>query len=79
MLGRHRGDTLGTLVVLVALAVIGYYVYQQFLGSESEKPPSCKAELNSCLTICRKTTSEAPEYRACQETCDQRARACEKK
>jgi hypothetical protein len=76
MRARERGDTLGTLVVLIALAVIGYFVYQQFLGKESEKPPSCKAELSSCLTLCRKTTSEAPEYRACQERCDQKAAAC---
>ena len=76
MRARQRGDALGTLVVLVALAVIGYYVYQQFLGKESERPPSCKAQSNACLAMCRKTTSEAPDYKACQEQCEQKAAAC---
>jgi hypothetical protein len=63
--------------VLIALAVIGYYVYQQFLGSESEAPPSCKAALNACIANCRKTTSEAADNQACQQRCADQARACE--
>jgi hypothetical protein len=62
--------------VLIALAVIGYYVYQQYLGSESEAPPSCRAALNACIANCRKTTSEAADNQACQQRCRTQAEAC---
>jgi hypothetical protein len=76
----QRGGALGTLVVLIALAVIGYYAYQQFLGSGSEAPPSCsKAALNSCIPDCRRYTNDAPETQACQDACRERAAACEAK
>lgn len=66
--------------MLIALAVIGYYVYQQFLGSGSEAPPSCsKAALNSCIPDCRRYTNDAPETQACQDACRARAEACEAK
>jgi hypothetical protein len=66
----------GTLVVLIVLAVIGYYLYQQYFDSESAAPPSCKATLNSCIATCRRTTSEAPETQACQRRCMDDAQAC---
>ena len=65
--------------MLIALAVIGYYVYQQYLGRESEAPPTCKAALNACIADCRKTTSEAADSQACQQRCSEEARACEQK
>lgn len=64
------------MIVLIALAVVGYYVYQQYLGKESEAPPSCKAALNACIANCRKTTSEAADNQACQQRCNAQARAC---
>lgn len=73
---RQRGGAIGTLVLLIALAVLGYYVYQQFLGAESEAPPSCKAALNACVANCRKTTSEAADNQACQRRCRDQAAAC---
>jgi hypothetical protein len=77
--GKQRGGTLGTFVVLIALAVVGYYVYQQYFGSAADAPPSCKAQLNTCLVICRRTTSEAPDYQACEQRCNQQASACQDK
>lgn len=65
--------------MLIALAVIGYYVYQQYLGDASKAPPSCKAALNACIANCRRTTTEAPENQACQRRCSEEARACEQK
>lgn len=73
------GGAVGTLVVLIALAVVGYYVYQYFLGSESEAPPSCRAALNACTAKCRKSTSEAAENQACEQRCRAEAAACEQK
>lgn len=75
---KQHGGALGTLVVLIALAVVGYYVYQQFLGSEASAPPSCKAQLNACIASCRKTTSEAADNQACQQRCSQQAETCQK-
>lgn len=62
--------------MLIALAVIGYYAYQQYLGSGSEAPPSCKAALNACIADCRKTTSEAADNQACQQRCRTQAETC---
>lgn len=73
----QRGGALGTLVVLVAIAVIGYFVYQQFLGSGASAPPSCKAALNACVADCRRTTSEASDYQSCQSRCQQQLDACQ--
>lgn len=75
----QRGGALSTLVVLIALGVIGYYVYKQFLGSESKAPPSCKAALNACIADCRRTTSEAADNQACQQRCNEQAEACQAK
>lgn len=74
---RQHGGALGTLVLLAALAVVGYYVYQQYFGAEADAPPSCKAQLNACIAICSRTTSEAPDNQACQQRCTEQARACE--
>lgn len=76
---RQLGGALTTLIVLAALAVIGYYLYQQYFGAESSAPPSCRAQLNDCLRICRRTTSEAPDYQACEQRCNAQAQACESK
>lgn len=65
--------------MLIALAVIGYYVYQQYLGDGSKAPPSCRGALNACIANCRKTTNEAADNQACQQRCTDQARACEAK
>lgn len=76
----QRGGALGTVVVLIVLAVIGYYVYQQFLGSDSKAPPSCQAALNGCIADCRRySSSDASEAEACQTRCRDQATACEAK
>jgi uncharacterized membrane protein YebE (DUF533 family) len=74
---RHRGGAFGTLVLLAAIGVIGYYAYKYYF--EAEEAPSCRAQLNRCITACRKTTSEAPQAQACQESCQRDAEACERK
>ena len=76
---RQLGGALGTLVVLIALAVLGYYLYQQYLGSAADAPPSCKAQLNECSVLCRRTATESDEYQACQRRCNDQAAACQDK
>jgi hypothetical protein len=71
------GGALGTLVLLIAIGVAGYYAYKYFM--ESEETPSCKAQLNRCIANCRKSTTEASEAQACQRKCEQDADACEQK
>jgi len=70
----QRGGALGTLVILVILGVGGYYAYTLFVAPS--EPPSCAAQLQSCLTKCRKTTTEAPQAQACQEACQRDNAAC---
>lgn len=77
--GKERGGALGTLVVLVALAVLGYYVYQQYFGSVADAPPSCRAQLNECTIICNRTKTEAADYQACEQRCNDQAAACQDK
>jgi uncharacterized membrane protein YebE (DUF533 family) len=74
---RQRGGAFGTLVLLVAIGAIGYYAWNYYF--EAEEAPSCRAQLNRCISLCRKTASEAPQAQACQETCQRDADACERK
>jgi len=74
---RQRGGALGTLVLLIAIGVAGYYAYKYFIAAEDA--PSCKAQLNSCIANCRKSTSEASAAQACQDNCTQQAQSCEQK
>jgi hypothetical protein len=74
---RQRGGALGTLVLLIAIAVAGYYAYKYFI--EAEDAPSCKAQLNRCIAACRKNSTEAPQVEACQRKCEQDADACQPK
>ena len=76
-LGVQRGGALSTLVILVALAFVGYYVYKNYLVTG--EPPSCKAALQSCMKDCRRTSTEAPAAQACQDACQRDAEACERK
>ncbi len=75
-ISRQRGGALGTLVVLAALAVIGYYVYQQFLSSRGEEARYCPKEFYACQAECRKAAGEADEYRACERRCNDQLAAC---
>jgi hypothetical protein len=69
----------GTLVILIAAGAGGYYVYKAVMEPDSVSAPSCKSQLNSCIAICRKTTTEAPAAQECQDTCQRNASACEAK
>ncbi|HET7669664.1 MAG TPA: hypothetical protein VFK84_04630 [Burkholderiales bacterium] len=71
---RQLGGAFGTLIIIVLLAVGGYYAYTEFMAPEA--PPSCKAQLNSCVAKCRKSASEAPAMQACQDACQREAAAC---
>ena len=78
MMKRQRGlGAFGTGVVLVLFVVGGYYAYKYVMEPETVSAPSCKAQLNSCMTNCRKTTTEAPQAQACQQECSAKAASCE--
>jgi hypothetical protein len=70
----QHGGAVGASVIIGALAVAGYYAYTQFMAPPA--PPTCKAQLNSCVASCRKTSTEAPALQACQEACQRDAAAC---
>jgi hypothetical protein len=69
----------GTLVILALAGAAGYYIYKSVMEPDSVSAPSCKSQLNSCIAICRKTTTEAPAAQECQDTCQRNASACEAK
>jgi hypothetical protein len=71
---QQAGGALGTIIVIALLAAAGYYAYTLFVAPS--EPPSCKATLNSCISQCRKTSTEAPALQACQESCQRDAAAC---
>ena len=78
MKNSQRGlGAFGTGVVLVLFAVGGYYAYKYVMEPESVAAPSCKGQLNSCTVNCRKTTTEAAQYQACQQECNAKAASCE--
>ena len=74
---RQLGGAFGTVLILVLVAIGGYYVYKALFTQPTE-PPSCKAALNSCIANCRKTTTEAADAQACQERCNRDFAFCER-
>jgi hypothetical protein len=72
---RQRGDAVGSVVVVLALAVMGYFAYKYFASAE-QPPPNCKMQFNSCSVDCRRTATEAPQMQACQEECQRKATSC---
>ena len=74
---KQRGlGAFGTGVVLVLFAAGGYYAYKYVMEPDTVAAPSCKAQLNSCTVNCRKTTTEAGQYQACQQECNAKAASC---
>jgi hypothetical protein len=77
MRNHQRGlGAFGTGVVLVLFAAGGYYAYKYVMEPETVSAPSCNAQLNSCTVNCRKTTTEASQYQACQQDCNAKAASC---
>jgi hypothetical protein len=73
---RQRGGAIGTLIVLVALAFIGYWVYNNVLFPPQQQT-GCKAERDTCIKYCRKTTAHgSPESETCLKSCEEQAQAC---
>lgn len=64
------------LVVLAVAVAVGYYAYKGISGVD--EPPSCKSAFDTCMKICRRTTTEAPAAQACQEACQRDQAACER-
>ena len=73
---QHGLSAVGAFFIVIA-AVAGYYVYKALTASE--EPPSCKSALSDCMKDCRRSTTEEPAARACQEACQRDADACEGK
>ena len=74
MPGKQSGGAFGTMVILVLLAVGGYYAYTEIIAPTA--PPSCKEMRNSCIAKCRRSSTEAPALQACQDSCERDAAAC---
>lgn len=72
---QQLGGALGTIVLLIVIGFVGYWVWNHVLFSD--EPLSCKAALNACSANCRKTTTEQPDYQACIKKCEQQAEACQ--
>jgi hypothetical protein len=68
---------LGAFGVLVVLALAGgaaYYVYQS-VWTAPEKP-SCQAQLETCITKCRKTSTDNDAAQVCQAACKKEEADC---
>lgn len=66
---------LGFLIVVAIAVAVAYYAYKGIWQAE-EQQLSCPAALSACIRNCRRTTTEAPEARRCQEDCQREADAC---
>ena len=63
-----------TFIVLVVVALLGYYAYKTYT-----EPETCAEAYNHCIKTCRRTTSEAPQEQACQQACKRDQEACASK
>ena len=76
MRSPQRGGAIGTLVVLIALGFIGYWVYNNVLFPPQQQT-GCKTELDTCVKYCRRTTAHgSPESQECVKSCQEQAAAC---
>jgi hypothetical protein len=66
----------GLLVVIAIAAAVGYYAYKGISGPDGA--PTCRGALETCMKICRRTTTEAPAAQACQDACQRDSVACER-
>jgi uncharacterized protein HemX len=64
----------GSLVVLALAVGAGYYLYQQMVVGDDA--PSCKAQQNDCLQICRRNATNNVAMQACQRDCQREADTC---
>jgi hypothetical protein len=62
------------LIIVAAAAGVGYYAYKAVW----DEPVSCGSIQTACMQKCRRTTTEAPAARACQDSCQSDAQACER-
>ncbi len=75
---HQRGlGTFGLLVVIAIAAAVGYYAYKGISGPDG--PPSCRGAADTCMKICRRTTTETTSAQACQDACRRDQEACERK
>ena len=71
----QRGGAIGTLIVLILLAVGGYYLYVEMFVGET-RPMSCTEANQACMKNCRRTSTEQPQIEACQKECKSKLDAC---
>ncbi len=78
---RLTGDTSGkenavrTLIIVIIVAVAGYYLYQAVFDGGGEEP-SCKQIYASCSTKCRQGETEMDPYNACLKKCEAALEIC---
>lgn len=73
---RQRGGAIGTLIVLILLAVGGYYLYVEMFVDSGSRPVSCNEANQSCLKNCRRTSTEQQAIEACQKECQRKLETC---
>ena len=74
MEGPQRGlGSLGMLIVLAIAIAIGYYAYKAIW---SDVTPTCKSAFTACMQKCRRTTTENAPAQACQAACRREQDAC---
>lgn len=73
--GAQRGGAFGTLIVLVLVAVGGYYLYLEMFEGGG-RTPSCSEASQACIKNCRRTSTEQAAIDACQKECQRKLEAC---
>ena len=71
----QRGGALGTLIVLVIVALAGYYAYTEWF-QDGGRTPSCKEADQACIKNCRRTSTDQASIAACQADCQRKLAAC---
>jgi hypothetical protein len=75
MKAAQRGlNSFGALLVIVVAVVAAYYVYQGVTGED--EVPTCDTQFESCMKLCRRTSTDNDSMQACQKKCESDVEFC---
>jgi hypothetical protein len=65
-----------TVIFLVIAGLGGWWVYKNVFEADTVSAPTCESQQASCMTNCRKSSTESAQIQACQDGCRRNFASC---